>query len=145
MGVSRAVFVDSSVVALALGGAHERRQDCRDLLAATVRGVQLHCCVELVQEVLFHRLRRGLRQAAVDQAYRLTEGLTLHDLTVAVLLQSVRLTETTAIGGRDAVHAACALEAGFDQIVSADRDFEGVPGLRRVTPARALHQLTRTN
>lgn len=144
MGLNGSVFLDSSVVALALGGVHERRQDCRDLLAATARGVQLHCCVELVQAVLFHRLRRGPRQAAVDQAYRLIEAFTLHDLTAAVLLQSVRLTETTAIGGRDAVHAACALEAGFDQIVSVDRDFEGVPGLRRLTPAQTLRQLTST-
>lgn len=145
MGLSGSVFVDSSVVALALGGAHERRQDCRDLLAATTQGVQVHCCVELVQEVLFHRLRRGPRQAVVDQAYRLIEGFTLHDFTAAILLQSVRLTETTVVGGRDAVHAACALEAGFDQIVSVDRDFEGVPGLRRLTPGHALHQLTRTS
>lgn len=30
--------------------------------------------------------------------------------------------------GHDAVHAATAIVAGFDQIVSVDRDFDGMPG-----------------
>lgn len=144
MGLTHTFFLDSSVVALALGGEGAQRQNCRTLLMATTGEVKLHGCVELVQEVLFHRLRRGQRQAAVVQAHQLIESLSLHDFTTAVLVRSVRLTETTAIGGRDAVHAACALEAGFDQIVSVDRDFEGVPGLRRLTPAQTLRQLTST-
>ena len=38
------------------------------------------------------------------------------------------------VRGRDAVHAATALDAGFDTIVSTDRDFDGIPGLTQRDP-----------
>lgn len=72
----------------------------RDLLATAEVGVQFHASLEMVQEVMFHRLRRGAAR-------------------------------------QDAVHAASALEAGFTEIVSADRDFDGVGGLRCLTPEQA--------
>ena len=42
---------------------------------------------------------------------------------------------TGPVRGRDAVHAATALLAGFTEIVSADKDLGSVPGLRRLDPA----------
>ncbi len=136
--MSSTFFVDSSVVALALGGQDPRRASCRELLATVTVGVQFHASVEMVQEVMFHRLRMGPRQDAVDQARRLLEAFALHDLTVSTLSRSIHLAEVGPIGDRDAVHAAGALEAGFAEIVSADRDFDGVAGLRRLTPEQAL-------
>ena len=53
-------------------------------------------------------------------------------------MKALDLTATTRIGGRDAVHAATALLAGFDAVVSPDRDFAVVEGLRRLDPAEAL-------
>lgn len=41
---------------------------------------------------------------------------------------------SAALGGRDAVHAATALSHGFDELVTADRDVDAAPGLRRVGP-----------
>lgn len=38
------------------------------------------------------------------------------------------------VGGRDAVHAATALEAGISVIVSPDSDFDGIDGLSRIDP-----------
>ena len=60
------------------------------------------------------------------------------DAKSAVLTKALELTGADAVGGRDAVHAATALLWGFDVIVSPDRDFEGIPGLRRLEPADAL-------
>ena len=37
--------------------------------------------------------------------------------------------------GRDAVHAATALEHGLVTIISPDPDFDGAPGLTRIEPA----------
>ena len=51
-----------------------------------------------------------------------------------VLVWSAALVATGTIGGRDAVHAATALAAGFTEIVSADRDLDRVPGLTRRAP-----------
>lgn len=49
--------------------------------------------------------------------------------------RALDLVMNSVLGGRDAVHAATALSLGFDDIVSADRDFDAVPGLRRIAPA----------
>ncbi len=136
--MSSTFFVDSSVVALALGGQDSRLASCRELLATATLGVQFHASVEMVQEVMFHWLRMDPRPDAVDQARRLLEAFALHDLTVSTLSRSIHLAEVGPIVGRDAVHAAGALDAGFTEIVSADRDFDGVAGLRRLTPEQAL-------
>lgn len=143
MGLNRSLSLESSVVALALGADDPRREECRLILASTAHGVELHACVELVQEVLFHRMSRSSRRRATQQAGWLVDGLILHELSVDVLRLSIELTATTQVGGRDAVHAASALHAGFSEIVSADRDFDGVPGLTRLRPAEALKTLTR--
>ncbi|MEI2716290.1 MAG: type II toxin-antitoxin system VapC family toxin [Candidatus Nanopelagicales bacterium] len=57
--VSRAVLVDTSVFAYALGGEHPLREPCRDFLRdARLSGLELHASVEMVQELTFHRMRR---------------------------------------------------------------------------------------
>ena len=47
----------------------------------------------------------------------------------------IDLVESTGLRGRDALHAASALEAGFDTIVTPDRGFLAVSGLRVVRPS----------
>jgi len=59
----------------------------------------------------------------------------LHTFDDEVLTRALDLAGNSELGGRDAVHAATALTAGFEEIVSADRDFDAVPGLRRIAPA----------
>ncbi len=42
---------------------------------------------------------------------------------------------------RDGIHAATALNHGIELVVSPDRAFDRVPGLRRVDPADAVATL----
>jgi predicted nucleic acid-binding protein len=58
----------------------------------------------------------------------------LHPFDEVVLARALDLVMNSVLGGRDAVHAATALSLGFDHIVSADRDFDAAPGLRRIAP-----------
>ena len=51
-----------------------------------------------------------------------------------MLATALDLIDTGTAQGRDAVHAATALRAGFSEIVSLDRDVDGIPGLTRVDP-----------
>ena len=62
------------------------------------------------------------------------ELIVWHPVDQEILRRTAALVATGAIGGRDAVHAATALAAGFTEIVSADRDFDRVPGLTRRSP-----------
>lgn len=132
-------FVDASVFVYMLGETHPQKAPCRELTAAAQRGdVELHASVEMVQELVFHRLRRVGRAGAVAEGRATVELCVLHPFDVDVLDKALDLTATTSIGGRDAVHAATALLWGFDAIVSPDRDFDAISGLRRLDPADAL-------
>jgi len=132
----RRLFLDTSVLALALGAPHPSRQAAQDLLTAgSSKNVELHVSAEAIQELLFHRMRRGEREVAVIQSRAVRQGCVVHPVDEEVLDRMLELVATTRLRGRDAVHAATALHHGFSEIVSADTDFDGVPGLTRIDPA----------
>ncbi|AKT51208.1 type II toxin-antitoxin system VapC family toxin [Arsenicicoccus sp. oral taxon 190] len=132
----RALFADSATFLLALGGAHPAQEQCRELLAAAHAGrIRLHVSVEGLQEVTFHRLRRTSRESALAEARALGLACVVHAFDEAVWAEATRLMERSPVRGRDAVNAATALLAGFEEIVSPDVDFDGIPGLRRIDPA----------
>lgn len=135
-----AYLVDTAVFAYALGGAHPMKRPCQAVLStAGAATIELHASTEMVQELLFHRMRRIDRSAAAAQARDAAALCVLHDFDEAVLYRSIELVATSPVlGGRDAVHAATALQHGLEAILSPDRDFDVVAGLRRVDPADAL-------
>ena len=134
-----ALFVDSNVLLHAAGGPHAHRQPSRRLLTAVQAGdVQLHLSVEAIQEFVHHRMRRSSTAEAVAAARAVRESSILHAFDDEVLGQALSLIELTSIRGRDAVHAATALSAGFTSIVTTDSDFISVPGLRALSPETAL-------
>lgn len=135
------LFIDSDVVLYGFGAEHPRKRHSVALMAAAARGdVGLHLSVEALQEIVFHRMRRTDRAAAARQTRDVDDLATSHPFDQAVWLRAMDLIETTAIRGRDAVHAATALEAGFSDIVAWDDDYAGVPGLTRIAPDRVLEQ-----
>jgi predicted nucleic acid-binding protein len=134
-----AVFVDTSVFLLAAGGPHPDRDPCRSFLARVqASGVRLHISVEAIQEFVSHRMRRTERVAALREIEALIASCVVHPFDEALLMRALALMASTEIRGRDAVHAAAALEAGFETLVSLDKDFDGVPGLTRVAPGDAV-------
>lgn len=135
------LFVDTAVLAYAVGNEHPRRAACHQILVAAASGdAELHASVEAVQEFLFfRRLRRGDRVTAVAEARAVRDLLVLHPFDAGVVDAMVDLVAESEIGGRDAVHAATAQLAGFGSIVSTDRAFDAVPGLARLDPESALH------
>lgn len=132
-----ALFVDSSVLLLAVGGDHPSREPCRQVVAAASQGRHtLHASVEAGQEFLFHRMRRVSARAAVGETRLLRRLVVWHPFDEQVLEASIGLVAQHGLRGRDAVHAATALSAGFTGIVSTDADFEGIPSLERVDPGQ---------
>lgn len=132
-----AVLIDSAVFAYALGDSATERDACRRFLASAIDDTRrAYASVELVQEVVHHRLRRtGDRVRAVQEGREISAALTLLDFDRGILDLSLGLIERLpTIRGRDAVHAATAIAYGIDTIASPDRAFDAVPGLTRVDP-----------
>lgn len=137
----RAAFLDTSVLVLATGAPHRYRSECRALLRGVhEHGFEVHVSVEAIQEFFHHRLRKA-DASALEQAERWRTLAVLHSFDEAVLTEALRLIATGAIRGRDAVHAATARLAGFQEIVSLDSDFDRVEGLARLTPEQWLKQV----
>lgn len=140
VGPTRALLVDTAVLAYALGGDHPLRAPCRAVIRAGGDGrLELHASVEMIQELLFHRMRMSDRTTAVRQARDASRLCVLHDFDTAVLERAMELIGGhPVLGGRDAVHAATGLMAGIAEIVSPDRAFDGISGLARIDPVDAV-------
>ena len=133
------IVLDTSVLVYAVGSEHRLRGAAQGLVAAVAEGhVRATTTVEVVQELVHVRARRqGRRDAvAVGREY-------------ATLLAPLLVTEPgdleqglglflryERLGAFDAVLAAAALAADA-QLVSADRAFADVDGLRFVPLDRA--------
>ena len=143
--IENTVLIDSVIVATALGDESALRESCRRIVAAVsgdiIRG---YASVEMVQELVHHRLRRtGNSDIAAADGRDASAMCTLLTFDREVLNLSLELIERTAIRGRDAVHAATALAYGIDTIVSPDRAFDGIPGITRVDPVEFAKTLAR--
>lgn len=134
------LLFDTAVFLYARGGKHPYREPCRALLRRTQTGdVVSEASVEVVQEFVHVRLRRGgQRSAVMAEARAVAAACRLHRFDQEILTLSLVLLERhIALDARDAVHAATALTAGIEIIVSPDRAFDDIVELRRVDPLEA--------
>lgn len=133
-----AVLVDSTIAAYALGIEHPLKAPCRQLLLELAEGRgRGYASVEMIQEIVHHRLRKtGDPALAVRDGRGLATVLTVLNFDHEVLDTSLRLIEQLpGVRGRDAVHAATALAYGIDKIASTDTAFDRIPGITRIDPA----------
>lgn len=131
------LLIDTDVFLYARGGQHDYREPCRAILrGAAGHQVRLEASVEIVQEFAHVLVRRGIdRSSAVTEAEEVRAQCLLHPFDDDVLSRALALVGGhEALGVRDAVHAATALGAGIDAVVSADRVFDGVEGVTRIDP-----------
>ncbi len=136
--MSVAIFLDSNIFLYAVGSDHPFRQPCRDIVdRARTRSFEAIINTDVVQEVL-HHLRRTNRLAAAIRVARdlLAAFPQLLATGHAELSRACDLIEQhPALRTRDALHAASMLHNRIDTIVTADRHFDGIQGIRRLDPA----------
>ena len=140
------ILLDTAVPLYASGTDSEQLEPCAAVMEAVVSGrLKAYASVEMIQEFVFHRLRRtGDRRRSVADGRDLSEVVTVLDFDLVVLHGALELIEQLpSIRGRDAVHAATALVFGPPVVVTPDRAFDDVPGLRRLEPATLAAQLAR--
>ena len=133
----RRFLFDTNIFVYAKGRPHPLREPCLALLEALVRS-DLHgeVSADLLQEFCHQRHRQtGDRARAAADARDLADIVTVHDVTRADVHLGLDLYAASArLDPIDALFAATALRRGIDTIVTADRAFECVPGLRRIDP-----------
>lgn len=129
------IVLDTTVLVYAVGDDHALRESARAIVEAVEAGtVEATTTVEAIQEFVHVRARRRDRAdaAALGRAYA-TLFSPLLQVTEEHLAGGLRLFEREeALGAFDAVLAAAAMAAKADALVSADRSFGGIRGLRWV-------------
>jgi predicted nucleic acid-binding protein len=131
------IVLDTTVLVYAKGADHPLRAPCRALIDAIgMRQIEATTTPEVIQEFAHVRARRDGRSLAVADARGLVGALSpLLLVDGATLALGLRLyEETPGIGAFDSILAAAAIVSSADALVSADRGFAEVKGLRHVDP-----------
>lgn len=135
-----AIFLDANIFLYAMGSDHPEKKPCVKLLDLVSGGrIEAVTSSEVLQEVLFARLKRGAREPALA-AVRNVRDMVDEVLPVTgedVLEACKMLSDYPVLDSRDAIHAAVARRYGITSIATVDRDFEHIKGLRRLTPTQA--------
>jgi len=140
--VTATFFVDANVVVYTatVGRYHE---SCSTLLDAIADGKAEGRMSTAVLEEIWHLElsgKAGLLAGLAASAYAaFTPLLPVTDETVELAL----CLDARPLGANDRIHLATCRQHSIDTIVTADVDFNGVPGIHRVDPLdrRALSEL----
>lgn len=130
------IVLDTTVLSYAVGEEHPLRAPCRQLLAVHGEGrIEASTTIEVIQEFTHVRARRRSRADAVALARQYVTAFTILLTTSDDLDGGLTLFEQyPALGAFDAVLAAVARNRDAEAIVSADRAFAQVSGLRWIDP-----------
>lgn len=128
------ILVDSNVPMYLVGAEHRNKQAARQMLAEAVLDRQeLVTDAEVLQEIL-HRYTAVKRPDAIGPAFEALLGVVRDVLPVelADVQRARRLLEGPGkLSARDAVHVAIMQRHDVAEIMSFDRAFDAVPGIRR--------------
>jgi predicted nucleic acid-binding protein len=133
------VFVDTNVFMYCLGTDHPMKRPCQRIVQAMADG-KLPGVIdtEVLQEILYRYRAIGRMVVGLEAARHATTLVTeVLPVRKQEMIKAMELLESDAhFEVRDAIHAAAALLAGITDVLSVDRVFDRVPGLRRVDPVR---------
>jgi len=143
------IVLDTTILLYATGSDHPLREPCRALVTAITDGaIEASTTPEVIQELAHVRSRRLDRAAAVrvarDFSSLLGPLLLVDDSMLALGLRIYE--ETPGLGSFDAVLCAVAIASSAEALVTADRAFAAVTGIRHLDPAApdflaSLHEL----
>ena len=135
------ILVDANVFMYAAGAAHRFKAPSRDLLDRIARNrVNAGVDAEVLQEIL-HRYRALNRWDDGKKVYDLMRVVV--PVVVPISAEMVDQAKTLldqmpGLMARDALHAAACIQSGADALCSYDKDFDRIPGLKRIEPDALL-------
>ena len=134
-----ATFLDTNIPIYAAGRDHPDKAPCAQILALVVERPSLFATdAEAFQELL-HRYR-AIRRWTLGREVVHAFSEIMRDRIEPVYAEDVLLATSLAdehpdVSARDLVHTAVMRRLGINRIISADTDFDRLPGIVRLAPA----------
>jgi len=129
------ILVDSNIPMYLVGADHPLKARARQLAEEAIAGGETLCTdAEVLQEIL-HRYRAINRLDMVDPAFAAVLGIV--DVVYPIEHRDVErarriLHSSPERSARDAIHIAIMHARDIDRVMSFDRGFDGIPGIRRL-------------
>jgi uncharacterized protein len=134
------ILVDTNIIMYAAGKEHPNKAPAADLIdQVAMGGINALIDAETLQEIL-HRYQSLGRWPEGREIFGLARAIfrDILPITAEVMDRAQRLIESDhTLKARDAVHAAVVFQYGLDGIMSFDRDFDRIQGIRRQEPPRS--------
>jgi len=134
------LLLDANIAMYAEGREHRYQQPCKRVMELAKANSSDYCVdTEILQEILYVYYSRGETDRGIGVAQDILGMFpTIIPITTAEITIAMRLmSETRRLSARDAIHAAVVINHNLEGIVSADRDFDRIPGLRCFDPIEA--------
>ena len=132
-------FIDANIPIYAAGREHSNKEPCARVLMMVTEHPNLFLTdVEVLQELLHRYLASGRWALGKEVLHGFAE--IMHDRIEPVHEEDIHMAARLAdrhpgVSARDLVHAAVMQRLGVNRIISADTDFDRLPGVIRLNPA----------
>jgi predicted nucleic acid-binding protein len=135
----RPAFLDVNVPMYAAGRPHLYKEACVWVMREVALGrLAVAADVEIVQEILYRYGALQRRDIAVVLARSVLEIVpVVHPIGLAEMSLAVDLFErysSRGLSARDVIHLAVMQTHDLKEIISVDRHFDGIEGVRRLDP-----------
>ena len=133
----RVYFIDANIPMYAVGAEHPLKAPCVAILEAIARGeLAAVTDAEVLQELLHRYTALGERKRAVEVCRLFLQVVPeVLPITREVIEESLGLhLKFPQLPARDSLHWAVMRRRDLKHLLSGDRHFDGLPGLRRLDP-----------
>jgi len=132
------VFIDTNIPMYAAGVSHPLKEPSQKVILAIATGkIDAVTDTEVFQEILYRYIHINEKEKGIkvfDYFYRLMLG---HILPIEEpdILEARNLVEQyPSLSPRDLIHLAVMKRNGIKEIISTDKGFDRIPGIRRIPP-----------
>jgi predicted nucleic acid-binding protein len=129
------ILIDSNIPMYLVGGSHPKREAARQLLEEAIAANEPMCTdAEVLREIL-HRYVALRRYEEIDHAFDVLTATVdvIYPIEAADVERARRIVHgPTKLSARDAVHVAVMQARDVDRVMSFDRAFDLVPGIKRI-------------
>ena len=137
-------FLSDTNVFLELELGQSRAADCKAFLTGVSKGeisaVVTDFAVDSVALVMESRGSSPPDIRTFLESLKLYKGLSIHGLSLSGRIAATREMENGKLDFGDATSVAAMKSLGISRVVSFDKDFDGIEGVRRTEPNEALPQ-----